>query len=105
MTPFTISRNSAVLLMAALMLSFQGHAAVAPRAESLKLVAFYDIGTQRYREIAVSCSNRTEVPVYKREQKREWCVGGPSTGDCYRDNISAAMRACAGSTSSDLAER
>lgn len=99
------SISLAMLLLAAAAVSSQSQAGIDPKAESLKLVAYYDIGAERYREFEVSCSNRTEVFVYKREQKREWCVGGPGTGECFRDNIGASQRACADSTNNGLAKQ
>ena len=74
-----------------------------PRPESLKLVAYYDKGDTRFREIQVNCSNRTESLIYKQERVRQWCVGGPGAGECFRDNISAAKTACASDADRSLA--
>jgi hypothetical protein len=92
-----------LLLIVALAAGTAANATSAPQPESLKLIAYYDIGAERYREIEVACSNRSEALVYKREQQREWCVGGPGIGDCFKDNISAAKRACANSVNTGVA--
>ncbi len=99
------SASMALLFLAALATATGARAGVAPQPETLKLVAYYDIGEQRYREIEVGCSNRSEALVYKTERRRQWCVGGPAAGECFRDNISAAKQACANAQPSSLAKR
>ncbi len=94
-----------LLFIAALTTSVGANSAHAPQPESLRLTNYYDIGSDRYREIEVACSNRTEQAIFKREQQREWCVGGPGTGDCFRDAMGAAKRACANSGNRSLAKR
>lgn len=95
----------ALLFLAVITTALPSHAGIAPRPESLRLVAYHDIGDDRYREIEVSCSNRSEASVYKRENQREWCVGGPGAGECFKQNMDAAKRACAATDSNRLADR
>lgn len=94
-----------LLFLATVLTAVNSNADMAPQPQTLKLVAYYDIGAERYREIEVACNNRSEVTVYKRERQREWCVGGPGSGECFKDNMGAAKRACAESVTTGLAER
>jgi len=99
------SLSMALLLLATVVTAFTVRADIAPQPESFRLLAYYQIGSENFREVEVSCSNRNEGLVYKREQHREWCVGGPGSGECFKDNISAAKRACENTVDASLAER